>query len=81
VIVFDHESYGGPSAYLSQNYANLGVIGWNDRITSFKALNSQSGHFAEHANNGGAWYSFCCNQQVLNVGSAWNDKFSSVYRH
>jgi len=80
VVIYADQTYGGAYAYLSQNYANLGTIGWNDRITSFKSLNGETGRFYEHQNGGGAYYSFCCNQQVSNVGQTWNDRITSVYR-
>jgi hypothetical protein len=80
VVIYADQSYGGAYAYLSQNYSNLGSIGWNDRITSFKALNGEDGRFYEHESAGGGSYTFCCNQQVSNVGQAWNDRITSVYR-
>jgi hypothetical protein len=78
VRVFEDVSYAGASAYLSRDYTRLGDIGWNDRISSFKVLNGGSGTFYEHIWYGGLMYDFCCNQNVYNVGSTYNDKFSSV---
>lgn len=78
VRVYEDANYGGGSAYLSQDYTNLGTIGWNDRITSFKVLNGGSGTFREHAGPAGASYGFCCAQQVSNIGSTWNDAISAV---
>jgi len=79
VIVYRDATYAGPFLSISQAYDNLASIGWNDMISSFKALNSLSGHFAVDASNGGSHYAFCCNNQVPYVGDAWNDVFSSVY--
>jgi len=78
VRIWEHESYAGSSAYLSNNYADLGTIGWNDKITSFKSFNAQSGAFYEHNSYAGLVYSFCCNTSVWNVGGSYNDRFSSV---
>ncbi|OGO57652.1 MAG: hypothetical protein A2V85_02790 [Chloroflexi bacterium RBG_16_72_14] len=78
VRVYVDGGYTGASAYLSQDYPDLGVIGWQDRISSFKALNSQSGRFHEHNSYLGFQYSFCCNTWVTYVGDAYNDRFSSV---
>ncbi len=80
VRIFADAGYGGSSMYLSVNYDNLSSIGWNDRISSFKALNSLRGSFHTGSYGDGSAYGFCCNQQVTYVGSAFNDTFSSVYR-
>jgi hypothetical protein len=78
VRVFVDAGYGGSSAYFSVNYSNLGLIGWNDKISSYVALNSLSGQFWENTSYWGLLDSFCCNQLVSYVGDAYNDKFSSV---
>jgi hypothetical protein len=79
VRIWEDAGQDGASMYLSQDYANLGSIYWNDRITSFKALNGESGVF-HHDVGYETPYSFCCNQSVNKVGSTHNDKFSSVER-
>ena len=76
--MYDNANYSGGSIYLSQDYADLGTIGWNDRITSFKVVNGGSGVFRWDAGPGGASYSFCCGSQVSNIGSTWNDQISAV---
>lgn len=78
VRIWEDASYAGATAILSINYASLGSIGWNDKISSLMAINSQHGEFYEHDNYVGLVYSFCCNVQVANVGGTYNDKFSSV---
>jgi hypothetical protein len=78
VRIFEHASFNGASMYLSASYADLSVIGWNDRITSFKPLNGGSGTFWHHAGQEGTAHAFCCATNVANVGSAHNDRFSSV---
>ena len=80
VRIFADAGWAGASMYLSLNYSNLGTIGWNDRISSFKGLNSLSGTFWTEAAYAGYSYSFCCNAQVTYVGDFYNDRFSSVRR-
>jgi hypothetical protein len=79
VRIFADASYGGVSMYLSNAYARLGDIGWNDRISSFKTLASAGGTFWQHTFGGGWGYPFCCLSGVTYVGDAYNDQFSSVY--
>jgi hypothetical protein len=78
VTVWDG-TYSGASISLSQDYDTLVTIGWNDRISSFKGRNSETGRFYVDWFHGGASYNFCCNQQVGSLGSL-NNTFTSVYR-
>lgn len=41
VALFEDEGYGGASYVAYNPFSDLGVIGWNDMITSFKSLNGQ----------------------------------------
>lgn len=79
VIVWENGSYSGNSLIISQDYTVLATLAWNDRISSFKVQNSQSGRFWTDWFYGGTFYGFCCNQTVPTLGS-FNDTFSSVYR-
>ena len=79
VLIFEHGSYAGAYMYVSQDYSVLAFIGWNDRISSFKAVNSETGLFWTDWFYGGNPYSFCCNANVPALGG-WNDTFSSVHR-
>jgi hypothetical protein len=80
VQVFEHNWYGGGSMTISQDYTVLATIGWNDRISSFRALNSETGSFYWDWFYGGSMpYNFCCNQNVPTLGT-WNDNVSSVHR-
>ena len=80
VQVWEHSAYGGSSMVISQDYNALSLLGWNDRISSFKARNSQTGTFYTDWFANGSAYGFCCNQQVPSLGS-YNDTFSSVYNN
>jgi hypothetical protein len=79
VIAWDQATYAGGSFIFSEDYTALAVIGWNDRISSFKVQNSQTGHwYTDWFYGGSSWY-FCCNTQqpILN---AYDDTFSSIHR-
>jgi hypothetical protein len=80
VHVYVDASYVGNSAYFSVNYSNLGLIGWNDKISSFVGLASATGQFFEDAGYNGFIFGWCCNSAVSYVGNNSNDRFSSVRR-
>lgn len=77
VIVWADPSYAGASAVLSHDYANLGSIGWNDRISSYKVYTTYTGAFYDQANYQGLTQYYCCFSQVSYVGAQYNDIFSS----
>jgi hypothetical protein len=80
VLIFENIWYGGAHMYVSQDYGALALLGWNDRISSFKAQNSETGSFHwDWLYGGGTPYTFCCNQNVSSLGT-WNDNISSVRR-
>jgi hypothetical protein len=80
VHVYVDANYQGNSAYFSVNYANLGLIGWNDKISSFVGLDSATGQFFESVNYTGFIFGWCCNSAVSYVGNSSNDRFSAVRR-
>jgi len=77
VIAYSNPSFGGSSVVLSQDYGHLGHIGWDDRISSYKAYTPLTGYFFEHTWYGGRAQAYCCNAQVTYVGDALNNRFSS----
>jgi hypothetical protein len=77
VIAYAAISYGGNSVVLTQNYANLGTIGWNDIISSYKVFTSLTGRFYENTSYGGLLQQYCCFSNVYYVGDIYNDRFSS----
>ena len=79
VIVYDYTSYAGAYMYMAQDYTVLATIGWNDRISSYVALNGEYGHFFVDWFYSGTSYAFCCNQLVPALG-AYDNAFSSVHR-
>jgi hypothetical protein len=79
VTIFDLTGYNGVSMNVSQDYATLATIGWNDKISSFKGRNSETGLFFQDWFYTGTWYAFCCNTQVSNLGN-YSNTFSSIER-
>jgi hypothetical protein len=79
VTIYDAPTFGGAWMNVSQDYSGLWSIGWNDRISSFKARNSETGRFWTDWFYSGTWYGFCCNQQLASLG-AYDNTFSSVIR-
>ncbi len=81
VLIFDGSIQSGASMYVSQNYDALFSIGWNDRVSSYQALNSATGTFWTDWFSSGTARNFCCNARVLTLPSNLDNAFSSVYRH
>jgi hypothetical protein len=79
VTIFDGVSFSGAYMNVSQDYNVLGLIGWNDRISSFKARNSETGTFFVDWFYGGSQWSFCCNTQQSSLGG-YDNTFSSIQR-
>lgn len=79
VTIFDQTNYGGAYMNVSQDYPALSAIGWNDRISSFRGRNSETGTFFNDWFYGGTWFAFCCNTGVPNL-SSYNNTFSSIQR-
>jgi hypothetical protein len=79
VTIYDGSGFSGASMLISQNYDSLAVVGWNDRVGSFKGRNSETGRFNRDWFGGGSAWNFCCNQQTANL-STYDNTFSSVYR-
>jgi hypothetical protein len=79
VTIYDLANFGGAFMNVSQDYTVLATLGWNDRISSFKARNNETGTFYTDWFYGGGPWSFCCSGQAANLVGA-NNTFSSVRR-
>lgn len=79
VTVYDWSGYGGTYMHMSQDYAMLASVGWNDRVSSFRGRNSETGRFNGDWFHTGTTWLFCCNVQVFSLGS-YDNTFSSVKR-
>ena len=79
VTIYDLTGFGGASMNVSADYPALSSIGWNDRVSSFKSRNSETGTLFVDWFYGGSWYAFCCDTSVSSLGS-FNNTFSSIQR-
>jgi hypothetical protein len=79
VTIFDFTNFGGASMNVSQDYATLATIGWNDKISSFKGKNNETGTFWTDWFYTGTSFSFCCNTSVGNL-NGFSNTFSSIIR-
>ena len=79
VTIWDGANFGGSFMNVSQDYSALALIGWNDRISSFKGRNSETGAFYTDWFYSGTIWAFCCNTQASSLGS-YNNTFSSIRR-
>lgn len=79
VTIYDAPTFGGAFMNVSQDYTGLSFIGWNDRISSFKARNAETGRFWTDWFYSGTTWSFCCNQQLASLGG-YDNTFSAVER-
>ena len=77
VIAYAAITYGGSSVVLSMNYANLGTIGWNNIISSYRVFTNLTGAFYQNTSYGGGTQLYCCFSDVAYVGDPFNDTFSS----
>lgn len=75
VVVYEHVNWDGASRTLSQDYPNLGSIGWNDKISSLTSYGA-TGRFREHSPAAGFIYSYTPNTDVTYLPSPYNDAFS-----
>lgn len=85
-IFYENSGYDGASyvASVSQNgcygyshgYTNLGSIGWDNRISSFRSYSNCRTAIFANTNYGGSSYGYYTNSSY--VGSAMNDQASSI---
>jgi hypothetical protein len=79
VTIYEQPSFAGSWMNVSQDYSVLSFIGWNDRISSFRGRNSETGRFTTDWLYGGSQWSFCCNAQQTTLGG-YDNTFSSIQR-
>lgn len=78
VTFYEHANYGGASYTTSTSLTNLGNIGWNDIVSSFKSLNGSRPRWWEDAGYVGISFVWSAGANVSYVGATANDRFSSV---
>lgn len=72
-------NYGGPSFDATIAYSDLGLVGWNDKISSFSTYPGGHPRWCQDAGLTGAYWDWGT-ASISYVGDAANDKFSSVER-
>lgn len=80
VVVYAGTGGAGPSMHFSPNYDTLVVVGWNDRIRSYRGLNGARGVFWTDWFATGDDLAFCCNVLDPSLPAAFDLKITSVYR-
>ena len=70
-------NYGGTALTLYSSLPNLGLLGWNDSISSFKSVNCGVPRYYIDANYSGVYWQASCNTWTPNLYGS-NDTFSSV---
>lgn len=80
VKLFDLSGFAGQYVVLSADYNNLGVIGWNDKVSSFIGVNNLTFGLWIDPYLSGAGLIRCCNQYAAELSATYNNKFSSAER-
>lgn len=80
IRVFDWTWYAGAYIYLSQDYNDLSVIGWNDRISSYTGSNNQTSALFVNTYHQGLGFIVCCNNKASTLSSTFDNKISSTER-
>jgi hypothetical protein len=80
IRLYDLSGYAGPYIYLSADYSDLRVIGWNDRASSYVAVNSLSSGLYVNTSYTGATLLLCCNQHAPSLSSTFDNQISSARR-
>jgi hypothetical protein len=81
VKMYEHANYGGASAWIGGYWDDLGIIGWNDVVSSFKSTYGGRPKWFWDINYGGIWVMWSSGAWVSYVGDYFNDQFSSVYNY
>ena len=77
--IYDYASFAGAYMHVTQDYNALSMIGWNDRIGSFRGKNGETGTMYRDWFYGGLTWNFCCNAQYGSLLS-WDNAISSIRR-
>jgi hypothetical protein len=77
-LVYTAPDYGGSSMLISSPVPDLGVLGWNNVISSFKSTNGGRPKWWANANYGGDMSQWAASAWVPYVGDDVDNTFSSV---
>jgi hypothetical protein len=80
VRLYDLSGYAGPYIYLSADYPQLSVIGWNDRASSYVAVNSLTSALYVNTYYAGPTLFLCCNQHAPSLSGTFDNQISSAHR-
>jgi hypothetical protein len=78
VLFFEHSDYAGSSLVLSNPTPDLGVLGWSNRISSFKSTNGGRPKWWDSTSYTGTPWQWGTSAWVAYVGNDANDRFTSV---
>jgi len=78
VVFYADEAYRGLNYEAWNAIPDLGSIGWNDMVSSFKSVNAGRPRWFSDSGYGYPSWRWAAGAWVSNVGAAANDKLSSV---
>jgi hypothetical protein len=78
VLFYEHSAYAGASALVSIPVPDLSVLGWNNRISSFKSTNGGRPKWWDGTSYSGLNWQWGVSVWVSYVGDGANDRFTSV---
>lgn len=78
VLFFEHSDYGGYSSVTSNPVPDLSVVGWNNKISSFKSTNGGRPRWWDGTSYSGSSWQWGVSAWVSYVGDVANDRFTSV---
>jgi hypothetical protein len=78
VLFYEHSDYAGASGLVSSPVPDLSVVGWNNRISSFKSTNGGRPKWWDGTSYSGLNWQWGVSAWVPYVGDPVNDRFTSV---
>lgn len=81
VKIYDYTYYAGLTMYVSQSYPLLSSIGWDNRISSYIAINGGAGYFYLNTYYSGQYFTFCCGDRSAALNGTFNNTISSLERN
>jgi hypothetical protein len=78
VLWYDAIDFGGTSFTATGPVPNLGALGWDNKISSFKSTNGGHPRWWDYTSYSGSNWFWSTSAWVSYVGDAANDRFSSV---
>lgn len=79
VLAYDLPDFGGPSVALSNPAPDLALLGWNNRISSFKSTNGGRPKWWDGTYYSGSSWQWGTSAWVAYVGDGLTNRFTSVF--